>query len=633
MEPRSGIRNYTGPKIIEGNLKKLKSKGASIRFLSKFVKRWFVLDFRSCTFFYCKNKSKSKVLGSHPFSEIVRFDRNPRVVEVSDWKFMFIVETKSKTYSLYADSVSAHSLWCTALYAITQDQKPTDPPAAPTTAANALTDDEEPKQPIIPGSNAPPSSPPTQMQYQQSPAENRTETAPKAIYLTDTMPPPRPYDSQQAPPQQPYYQAAPQQVPQPSASMQGLPTDARYQEAADPRAQVSKSMKYEVPSPTQLPPPDYYGKEVQQPPYQKVEVSYEQKAETYQQPAQRQYQASEAPPQQYYQREIVVQPPAATREQVPRQQEVTAKVVYPNKAPVQADFSEDATTIIAPARQEYLSRKEPEPKSVIFKAPIKEDVSSIQREILHPAQQHHQDSRPTTQQYSSFQDSRPGTQQYSGYKEPSQYSGYQEQRIGTQQSQPEVKYTASYSMPEPQPNRSSMIKESLDFGRTGMLDMLQDMEDFDLPKVDYKLRRPPSAVAKTNAEVPPPFMRKTQSRYEEAPASEEVKVPTVSRRTASRDWDGQPDKIAAKEVPRQAKEVQWQAKEAPRQPEPSAAAKTRTASNSRAGYNPKAYQETTAETWSDRKVELGKPMFEEQPIAKVKQPVQVVKSEWDDWDS
>lgn len=57
--------NYTvssnqGPNLVENYLKKLKNSGAVMRFLSKFNKRWFVLDLRSGKFYYTKNKSTAK---------------------------------------------------------------------------------------------------------------------------------------------------------------------------------------------------------------------------------------------------------------------------------------------------------------------------------------------------------------------------------------------------------------------------------------------------------------------------------------------------------------------------------------------------------------------------------------------
>lgn len=57
---------YIGPQIVEGNLKKLKNQKATLRFLSKFVMRWFVLDIRTRTFGYFKNSGKKKLLKSHP---------------------------------------------------------------------------------------------------------------------------------------------------------------------------------------------------------------------------------------------------------------------------------------------------------------------------------------------------------------------------------------------------------------------------------------------------------------------------------------------------------------------------------------------------------------------------------------
>mmetsp|Transcript_17229 Transcript_17229/g.31002 ORF Transcript_17229/g.31002 Transcript_17229/m.31002 type:complete len:351 (+) Transcript_17229:5367-6419(+) len=106
---------YNGVPVIEGYLKKLKSKGATLRFLSKFVKRWFVLDLQALTFGYFKSMNRKKLLRSHSTKDIIRFDHNPRVLEASDWKFMLVIETRTKTYSLYADSASTHAQWCTGL--------------------------------------------------------------------------------------------------------------------------------------------------------------------------------------------------------------------------------------------------------------------------------------------------------------------------------------------------------------------------------------------------------------------------------------------------------------------------------------------------------------------------------------
>jgi hypothetical protein len=241
----------------------------------------------------------------------------------------------------------------------------------------------------------------------------------------------------------------------------------------------------------------------------------------------------------------------------------------------------------------------------MFKSAVREDVSTIHREILRPAQPVYSAPKPEE----------------------------------------------SFSVQAPAPvNRSAMIKESLDFGKAGMLDMIQDMEDFDLPTVTYQLPRPPSAVAKPTSE----FGRRTanpQSRYQETPvyASEEVKAPS-GRGTSSTDWQSSsevrnPPQVSQSRQPEVAQpkrqEVQPRQPEAsqPRQPEVSASTKPRVPS-SRGGYNPRAYQETPAvveSSWSDRKVELGKPMFEgkcysEQAIASVKQ-AQPAKSAWDDWDS
>ncbi len=48
----------------------------------------------------------------------MRVERNPKVTEVCDWKFPFVIEFKAKTYIFYAESLSVHDLWCKAFIAI-----------------------------------------------------------------------------------------------------------------------------------------------------------------------------------------------------------------------------------------------------------------------------------------------------------------------------------------------------------------------------------------------------------------------------------------------------------------------------------------------------------------------------------
>lgn len=568
---------------------------------------------------------------------------------------MFIVETKTKSYSLYADSVSAHSLWCTAFFAITQEPKSNAPPPVPSSASNALTDDEEPRQPTF---------------YAAS-SEGRPPAEASQAYLPSASLPAHPgYAQQSSQDPRDYRTADPQMAPYPAGnqgySTQSLPSqshpqpqgesslpvnyqagpyDPRYQEQVDPRAQLQKPPSYEVAPPSYQSPsasyqgphtayqgpsasyqgphvPDYQASSMSRPGYQQVDVSFDQRTETYQPTTKNTYQSSDA--SHYAQEEIEIQPQLhqATSYQIPRQ-EATVKVIYPNRASTDADYPDDPT-IITSAKFDNGIRREPEERPVTFKTSIKEDVSTIQREILHPAQR-------ATQQ-PAYQD--PRDQQRISYQDPRYQpsSGYQDSRY---QAQPEVQFKSQTA--ETQASRSAMIKESLDFGRAGMLDMLQDMDDFDLPKVNYQLRRPPTAASKANPEASASYVRKTvnpQSRYEEAPVYqepptyEEVKAP-VNRRGASNDWQTRPDQQAAPQYS--------QAPQKPKIPEASASTKPRQPSG-RVGYNPKAYQESTTESsWNDRRVELGKPMYEgkqhvEQPIASVKVPL-APKSEWDEWDN
>lgn len=127
-------QRYTGPLVVESYLKKLKKSGHHAVFSSKFTKRWFVLDLRSGSFHYLKNKNKSKPEKAYTLSDILSVDINPKVIEICDWKFSFVVETNDRSYFLYAESVSMHTLWCTALLALVrvplgQPQQTSDRPA------------------------------------------------------------------------------------------------------------------------------------------------------------------------------------------------------------------------------------------------------------------------------------------------------------------------------------------------------------------------------------------------------------------------------------------------------------------------------------------------------------------------
>jgi hypothetical protein len=110
--------NFPGPFIVESYLKKAKRIGASMRILSKFTKRWFILDLKSGVFYYLKKKTSKTPEKSYAITDIIGFNRNPRIKDVSDWKFAFSIEFKPRTYILYAESVSVHQAWCNTLGAI-----------------------------------------------------------------------------------------------------------------------------------------------------------------------------------------------------------------------------------------------------------------------------------------------------------------------------------------------------------------------------------------------------------------------------------------------------------------------------------------------------------------------------------
>lgn len=108
--------NYRGPTLIRGYLKKLKCEKAMARFLKKFNKRYFVLDLNNYSFYYQEKEVAPK---SQRFilTELTRIDPNPKITEVCDWKFAFMVFIGKRALTLHADSVSAHNEWCNGLRA------------------------------------------------------------------------------------------------------------------------------------------------------------------------------------------------------------------------------------------------------------------------------------------------------------------------------------------------------------------------------------------------------------------------------------------------------------------------------------------------------------------------------------
>ncbi|CAG9317685.1 unnamed protein product [Blepharisma stoltei] len=111
------------PKLVQGYLKKLKNDRALIRFVSKFTKRWFVLDIAASKFYYCKNSTKPIPIKHHSLNEITNFVRDLDNIELSDWRFSFKVETTSKIYTLYCENSTEYEKWCEAFQNVVNSVK------------------------------------------------------------------------------------------------------------------------------------------------------------------------------------------------------------------------------------------------------------------------------------------------------------------------------------------------------------------------------------------------------------------------------------------------------------------------------------------------------------------------------
>lgn len=116
MNPKYLDPNYKGPTLVQHYLKKLKSENAKSRFIKRFNKRFFILDLQNYYLGY-KDDMKSSKIVSFSLSDLINIDPNPRIIEVCDWKFAFVVQIGQRIMHLYADSVSIHNEWCVALRA------------------------------------------------------------------------------------------------------------------------------------------------------------------------------------------------------------------------------------------------------------------------------------------------------------------------------------------------------------------------------------------------------------------------------------------------------------------------------------------------------------------------------------
>lgn len=98
------------PQILQSFFKKLKSDKAKMKFLSKFTKRWFVIDAQRSTFYYSKTQNSS-MLESHHFSEILKFETFKNFGITSDWNNCLRIYTISRTYDLYSASEHVCKIW------------------------------------------------------------------------------------------------------------------------------------------------------------------------------------------------------------------------------------------------------------------------------------------------------------------------------------------------------------------------------------------------------------------------------------------------------------------------------------------------------------------------------------------
>lgn len=108
--------SYNGPTLIKGYLKKLKSKVSFSLIVSKFNKRYFILDLNNYFFGY-QDREISSNFNRYELRNITNVHQNPRVTDVCDWRFAFSIEFKTRVFTLHTDSISIRSLWCKALIA------------------------------------------------------------------------------------------------------------------------------------------------------------------------------------------------------------------------------------------------------------------------------------------------------------------------------------------------------------------------------------------------------------------------------------------------------------------------------------------------------------------------------------
>jgi hypothetical protein len=94
------MEEYTGPKIVEGYLKK-KKNDYSLKFFSNFTKRWFTLDLSKGIFYYSAGKGKDASKVIH-LRDVVSVKECFEGDEDKDYKFAFVINTVARTFKLYA---------------------------------------------------------------------------------------------------------------------------------------------------------------------------------------------------------------------------------------------------------------------------------------------------------------------------------------------------------------------------------------------------------------------------------------------------------------------------------------------------------------------------------------------------
>ncbi|OMJ82992.1 hypothetical protein SteCoe_16206 [Stentor coeruleus] len=110
-------KNYRGPMIIRCFLKKLKSEGSFSKFLTKFNKRFFILDLNNYFFGYQDSKTSSN-FRRQQLIDLTKVDPNPIITVICEWSSSFVVEISNRIYTLFTHTKSLHKDWTDGLKAL-----------------------------------------------------------------------------------------------------------------------------------------------------------------------------------------------------------------------------------------------------------------------------------------------------------------------------------------------------------------------------------------------------------------------------------------------------------------------------------------------------------------------------------